>query len=59
MERRRLWVSELEPLGAVGRLLGNVSWLREGGGLPRSPFARPRFPASRTIADAMVGNINA
>ena len=56
MERRRLWVSDLEPLGAVGRLLGNVSWLREGGGLLRSPFARPRFPASGTIADTMVGD---
>jgi hypothetical protein len=28
LERWRLWVSELEPLGTIGRLFGNVSWLR-------------------------------
>ena len=54
--RWRLWRSELEPSRTIGRLLGNVSWLREWGGLLRSPFACSRFPASRTIADAMVGN---
>lgn len=54
--RRLPSLSALEPWGTVLRQPGSLSRLREGGGRLRSPFARPRFPASRTIADARVSN---
>ena len=51
-----LTMCALEPFRPVVRQLGNVSWLHEPGGLLRSSFARPRFPASRTVAYAVISD---
>ena len=54
------WIAEvfgaLEPPWAIAWLLRNASRLLEWNRPFRSPFAAPRFPPSRTVADLMVSN---
>jgi hypothetical protein len=49
-------VCGLKPFCTVVWQLGDVSRLLERGGPLQSSFARTRFPASRTVAYAMISN---